>query len=143
MTEQVLKKRIFFFMLLSKIFVICFVIIISQLGGLSHSETPGALSALIPLFSVYITVMVNEYIKNRYNTKPEKKIKLKPTFVKLTYIVFPVYVITIIGLLLIKLEGTISFQQFQTYLTTIETGLGVYIGQIVFGLFKQKDEAQP
>lgn len=138
MTEQVLKKRIFIFMLIAKALVLLFVVFHWETGGFDKTQTAAAITLIIPLFSVYATVMANEYIKNRYQTKREKGIKLTSTFTTLTYIVFPVYVLSIIGLVQMKATGTFSFSEFQTFLTTIETGLGVYVGQIVFGLFKKE-----
>lgn len=142
MTEQKLKSRIFFFMILSKVFVVFIVLFHWQTGGYSLSETLATIALILPLFTVYLTAMVKDTLANPYVDKRKKSKQIKGSITFLTYVIFPLYTLAIIYFISLKPQpGPFHFEHLQAAIAGIETGFGIYIGQIVFALFRKEDSA--
>ena len=140
MTEQKLKSRIFFFMIFSKVFVISIVLFHWRTGGYSLSETVATITLILPLFTVYLTAIVKDALANPYVDKRKKSKELKGSIVFLTYLIFPLYMLIIVYLINLKPQpGPFQFEHLQAAIAGIEAGFGIYIGQIVFALFKKED----
>jgi len=137
-SEQKLKKRIFWFMLISKIIVVLFITFHWATGGFSKTEAFAAIMTILPLFTVYTTVMVKDYTKNRYHEQSVEDKKMTSTFSAFTYFIFPAYLLIILYVITLKPKGEMAFTDLQTTTAIIETAFGVYIGQIVFALFKKE-----
>ena len=138
MGTQNLKNRIFYFVLTSKVFVIFMIMFHWNTGGFSTSETISTISLIIPMFSVYMTVMINDYLKQQ-NAEKWQKIELSRPLRVMTYIVFPLYVIAIVYVINLKPRGILSFADLGAWLAGIESCFGIYIGQIVFSLFRKEN----
>ncbi|MFK7947907.1 MAG: hypothetical protein AB8G11_09970 [Saprospiraceae bacterium] len=143
MTIVKIKRRILSFMLLSKVLVILTILFHWQTGGYSTSEMLATITLIIPLFTVYITVIIKDTMENPYRNDavetPEKKVK--KSLVNLTYIIFPIYIVMILYIISLKPQpGSFTFANLQTSIAIIESGLGVYIGQIIFTLFDKDTE---
>lgn len=140
MTEQKLKSRIFFFMMVSKIITVILVLFHWQTGGYSLAEALATIALILPLFTVYLTAMVKDTLTNPYVDTKRKSKEIKGSIVVLTYLIFPLYTLAIFYLINLKPQpGPFSFENLQAALAGIETGFGIYIGQIVFALFKKED----
>lgn len=140
MTEQKLKSRIFFFMMVSKIITVLLVLFHWQTGGYSLAEALATITLILPLFTVYLTAMVKDTLTNPYVDTKRKSKEIKGSIVVLTYLIFPLYTLAIFYLINLKPQpGPFSFENLQAALAGIETGFGIYIGQIVFALFKKEE----
>lgn len=140
MKEAKLKKRIFYFLLFAKLITILFILAEWQLYVFTKAEMFGTLTLVLPLFTVYTTLMFKEFVQNRYvDEEKQADKKLTSTFRTAAFVVLPIYVIMIIGVIYGKAAHVFKFEEMQTVLGLVESGFGVYVGQIIFALFK-KDE---
>ena len=128
-------------MLISKITVILFILFHWRTGGYSMSEMIATIALIVPLFTVYLTVIIKDTVKNPYQaeTSDPKPRKIKSSIVTLTYLIFPLYLLVILYLISLKPRpGAFTFENLQTAVAAIESIFGIYIGQIVFTLFKKE-----
>ena len=127
-------------MILSKVLVVFLVLFHWQTGGYSLSETVATIALILPLFTVYLTAMVKDTLSNPYKETKRRSKELKGSIVFLTYLIFPLYTLVIIYLIGLKPQpGPFNFEHLQAAIAGIETGFGIYIGQIVFALFKKEE----
>lgn len=137
MTDQRLKTHIFIFMILAKIVAIFLVLFHWRTGGYSQAEAMATIAIVIPLFTVYLTVMVKDALKNPYVDQRKKGKTIKTSIVFLTYLIFPLYIMAILYFINLKPQpGPFSFENLQTAIAGVESGFGIYIGQIVLTLYK-------
>ncbi len=133
--------------MLSKFITLFFIFINSYLvagGGLTIAETNSAFTLIIPLFTVYLSVifkdiMSNPYVDNEKKVKVKKRKKVKGSIKLFTYLLLPLYVASIIYIINRTTAGDFDISQMQWALGSVEGILGIYIGQIIFALFKKEE----
>ena len=140
MKEITLKRQLLYFMLFAKLAIIAYIWLNKNSGGLSSEQAIGAITLITPLFAVYLGIMYKELAKTKLKNPVGRPSTIPKSFRNLTFITVFVYVIAIISVVTLKASGTFSYNQFQTMLTAVESGFGVYVGQIIFSLFKNKDD---
>ncbi len=137
MNESKFKTRLTWYILISKILVILYILFEYSVKGYDIEQTMSLISLIIPLFAVYLTAMIKDFSENRYVETEKKKEKLvKKSFVYLSNFLFLLYPLSIIFIIYEGAEMA-SFKFTQSGLAIIETGLGAYIGQIVFSMFRK------
>jgi hypothetical protein len=141
MTESKFKKRIMTFMILSKLFIMLEILFYTYNGGFSKGEALSVISFILPLFMVYITAMVKNtasepYIEVKQAKGKNMERKIKPNFKTMTYLIFPIYLLAIFLIIRAKPMQFFTITDMQAAIGIVESGLGVYIGIIVFSLFK-------
>ena len=143
MREAKLKKRTFYSLLIGKIITIVFILLGWQSYVFTKMEMFGTLTIVLPLFTVYTTVMLKEFAQNKYVKEEEQTSeKLNPIFRKLPYwIVF--YTIAIIVVLYTKAIHFFKYEEMKIALGSIESGFGIYLGTIIFELFKKEEKNNP
>ncbi len=137
MKESKFKSRLTWYILVAKIVVILYIFFEYAVKGYTGEQTIALISLIIPLFAVYLAAMIKDASENRY-VEAEKVVDktVKPSFVKLSNFLFVLYPVAII--IVIYAGGEMaSFTFTQSGITIIESGLGAYIGQIVFSMFKK------
>jgi len=141
MKEIKLKKQIMYIMMFSKLLIIAYIWINRNSGGFTTDQALAAITLITPLFAVYIGVMYREMAQLR-STESEnmETAMISKSYRNLSYVTLTVYVFAIVTMVTLKAAGTFSFNQFQTTLTAVESGFGVYVGQIIFSLFKKQEE---
>ena len=142
MTEKKLKRHILIFMFISKILVVLLILFHWDTHGFSQSEAVATFALVLPLFTVYLTAMIKDAITNPYkesSDNSEQNRTVKSSFITLTYISFPLYLIVILYVITLKPRGIFVFSDLQTAIAGVESIFGVYIGQIVFSLFKKEE----
>lgn len=143
MKESIIKNIILVFMLSAKIFTVLFIIHHYDTDGLTKDETYSAITLILPLFTVYLTVIIKDLLSNPYRRTESKKEKTKPVKrVKtaipiMTFLVFPAYFIAIIVSIIQTAKGNFTGEELQKSIGIIESAFGVYIGLIIFALFKE------
>ncbi|MCK5535711.1 MAG: hypothetical protein KAI79_02735 [Bacteroidales bacterium] len=140
MRESKFKSRLTWYILTAKIAVVLYILFEYSVKGYSGEQTVSLISLIIPLFAVYLTAMIKDASGNRY-VETEEKVEdklVKKSFVRLSNFLFIIYPLAII--LIIYIGGQMaSFKFSQSGITIVESGLGAYIGQIVFSMFKKAD----
>ncbi len=143
MSENKLKKKIFWFFFFAKLFTVLFIIDGWQLGAFEKEEMFSLLTIVLPLFTVYTSVMFDEIVKKRYvDAEKTADRKLQSTFKNLVYVALPIYVLAILGIILLGAKIEFLFKEIQTALVILESGLGIYIGRIIFALFKKEEKSE-
>ena len=139
--ERAFKRRVFWFLLSAKLFIVLYILYHWSTGGLPKAEMASVIMLLVPVFTAYTTVMVNDIVKARHETgSPETARRVNSTFTTLTYVVFPLYVFILAAVIQQRVSGNIeNLEGLSTTLSFVESAFGVYVGQIVFSLFKKGD----
>jgi len=145
MKETKLKNVILILMLLAKFLTLGVVLFHHFTNGFEgKSEALSIIVLILPLFTVYLTVMLKDIFSNPYKTKEKKEIEktkiVKASISILTFIVFPIYFIAIFISINLRASGELSFIELQQIIALIETIFGVYVGQIIFTLFKKEEK---
>ena len=140
MKEITLKRQLLYLMLFAKLIVIAYIWLNKNSGGLSSEQAIGAITLITPLFAVYLGVMYKELAKTKLKNSVGRPGSVPKSFRNLTFVTLFVYIAAIITVVTLKASGTFSYNQFQTMLTAVESGFGVYVGQIIFSLFKKGDD---
>jgi len=139
MTEQLLKKRIFIFLLISKLLIILLIWFHYRTGGYSLSEALATIGLILPMFTVYLTAIIKDALKDPYKkAEAAENQRVVSSIVRtMTYAIFPLYTLLFMWVIGLKPQsGSFTFENLQTALSAIESGFGVYVGLIVFSLFK-------
>jgi hypothetical protein len=143
--ESQLKSRLLFLMLGVKLLVIAWLFTLWESGGFTTEQFSGTLGLLIPVFTTYIGVMIREVIEQSKTPAPKPTDEPAPdpptrsrTFQWLAFGVLVVYGIALLLIIGLRPRGLLSYAQMNTFLTLLEAGFGIYVGRIVFSLFKEK-----
>jgi len=141
MKEARLKKITYYFFLAAKLITVLMILISWGPDGFSSDQMTGTLTLVLPLFTVYTSLMFKQTVQNRYVS--EEKIvskKLTSTFRTTTFFVLFIYVLLINVIIYAGgLGNLLSFQKMQTVIGLVEAGFGVYVGQIILALFKKEE----
>ncbi len=141
MKESIVKNIILVFMLIGKIAVLGWIMIHYSTHGLTKSETFSAISLVIPVFAVYLTVMVKDALATMYIDKRKKtERKVKYSILIIALIIFPLYVLLIMGAIGQTARGNFEEVDLQKAIGIIESAFGIYIGQLITTLFRAGDQ---
>ena len=138
MTEAVLKRWVFMMLFVGKLALVYWVLIHWSSGGFSKGQAFSIIGYLVPLFVAYLSAIIGEYVRNPHQEVGQIKVVQK-TLVWISFSIIPLYVLafwTVIGW---GASGTIEKEEMTTWMTIVESGLGVYVGTIVFELFKPRN----
>ena len=129
-------------MLTAKLLIIGLILFHYATQGLEKNETYSMISLILPLFMVYLTIIIKDLVSNPYKTNDskEKPVVVKGSITAITFIIFPIYFIALAYCINQTAKGEMQSDDLQKVLGLIESAFGVYIGQIIFTLFKKKDE---
>jgi len=142
MKEKTLKNIILFLMLTAKLLIIGLILFHYATQGLEKNETYSIITLILPLFMVYLTLIVKDLLSNPYkSTETNEKPKIvKGPITAITFIIYPIYFIALAYCINQTAKGELQGDDLQKILGFIESAFGVYIGQIIFTLFKQKEK---
>ena len=137
-TEERLKMWIGILLFTGKLSLLLWVLFHLQTGGFSKAEARYTIGFLIPLFAAYLGVIVQENVRNRFRRNGRHPL-INKSLVWLTFILIPTYILAFWMTISARAKGNIaSTEEFTTWLTIIESGLGIYVGTIVFELFNRR-----
>ena len=142
--ESKLKRNVGRLLVAGKIVSVGFLLILWDSGGFTVDQFVGTLTLLIPLFTVYTVITLRDSTKFRYvDISPEStELLVTHRFKWSAYFWLIGYALAIIFVLYLKPSGAIDYKQMSVLLTIVEVGMGVYVGEIVFALFKKMDRGQ-
>lgn len=147
MTEQRFKSWIFGIMLIGKLFMIAFIFFQMDTGGLTQEQGLSVISLLLPALSAYVGAMLADIIRRRNDLFPtgNDRKTVSKTMQRTTFVLLPLYFLLLFLLInryaigyMAQSDGEADFKTLTTWLAVIESGFGVYVGQIVYGLFREK-----
>ena len=149
MTKRHFKKRLFWFLIGSKVFLLLFLFVVIA-GGITSNEKWTAAALMIPLLAAYIRPLWKEISDDpeqaKITIRKEGKV-LKKTFVQVAHIAFVLYVIAIATVLFMFMDGSL-FQgdgsiealsadrtgSLAAALSAIESIFGLYLGPVIAAL---------
>ena len=126
-------------MITSKVLTLVYLFFLWDTGSFTNDQAIGTATLLIPLFTAYTVLMVRDATRDRF-------VRLKPTFTEMllthrfkrsTYLWLFSYTAAIALVLFMKSRGILDYSQMSGVLTLVEIGIGVYVGEVVFALFKK------
>ena len=137
--ESTLKRYVLRIMVASKVLILGFLFILWDAGGFTDDQFIGTATLLVPLFTAYTVLMVRDATKYRYvGIQPETtELLVTRRFKWMAYFTLIGYTLAIALVLYLKPPGILDYKQMSGMLTLVETGIGVYVGEIVFALFKK------
>lgn len=133
--ELTLKRRMFWLLLIGKLTVSLFAAFLWATGTFTTEQFIGLVGILMPVFAAHLTLMVQDSTKNRSILEPGDA-RVNKDFARRAYLLCLAYPALLLFLLNLRGPGTVTHVQFTALLAMAETGLGTYLGKIVFGLFK-------
>lgn len=136
--EDKLKREITFWIFFSKITIILFLLFMLD-TGLMEKRFWGIFSLTLPVFSVYVGMVLQEMVKNRYVTNKKKTYRfIKSHFRYATHIVFPIYTIAILIIISNQEKGVYDQELYDMnqWIGLVEMLLGSYMGIIITSLFE-------
>lgn len=136
-SERSLKSRLFWMLLLGKLLVLFFAFFQVDTGSaLTSKDFLTVLGVLIPMFGAYLAIMLQDDTKNRRILKPED-IRVTTAFARKAYLVVGFYPLILCLMLYLRGIGTIpSMTALTVALGLAESGWGVYVGKVIFGMFR-------
>ncbi|MCB9274806.1 MAG: hypothetical protein H6564_12255 [Lewinellaceae bacterium] len=141
--EKVLRTHILWLMFGIKGLIVLFVLTLWQSGGFTAAQFMVTLALLLPIFATYTTVMVRSSIRERYiqqyaTTALEPRVSRNFQFT--TYGVLLIYGFALFYVIDLRGRGVLGqFDYMTSLLALVELLLGVYVGQLVFSLFKKEE----
>lgn len=139
--ESTLKRCVVRIMVASKVVILGFLFILWDAGGFTDDQFIGTATLLVPLFTAYTVLMVRDATKYRYVGINPQEVEMLVThrFKWMAYFTLLGYTLAIAFVLYLKPPGILDYKQMSGMLTLVETGIGVYVGEIVFALFKKSE----
>jgi preprotein translocase subunit SecG len=101
----------------------------------------------IGVLTAYIGAMLADIIRRRNDLFPtgNDRKTVSKTLQRTTFILLPLYFLLLFLMInryaigyMAQTDGEADFKTLTTWLAIIESGFGVYVGQIVYGLFREK-----
>ena len=148
MTEQRFKSWVFVLIFVGKLFIIGFVVFQIDTGGFTHEQGLSVIALFVPALTAYIGVMLADIIRRRNDLFPtgNDRKTVSKTLQRTTFVLLPFYFLLLflminryaIGYMADSSTNESDFKALMTWLGIIESGFGVYVGQIVYGLFREK-----
>lgn len=139
LTEAKFKKRVSLLLLLIKVVVLGWLYYHWSTGGFTADQFQGTATILVPVFAALIAVVLEDYL-HQYKQGQQRPRYVSGPLIAVVYWLFPLYALALVVLIALKAKGSISFSAMNTWLALVESGLGVYVGKVVHGLFKKSGD---
>jgi hypothetical protein len=137
--EQVLKRQIFFALMVVKVYLLGYVLMLWQAGTFPLMEFLTLVGIIVPLFATYLTVIFRDIAQHRYVDSPLENRLVRRSFQWSALLILVLYVIALQTVIDLYGQGDLQeFSQLTASITAVEGGLGVYLGQMIFSLFKKE-----
>lgn len=138
MTETRFKLLVFVVMILGNIAAfICLFVLGEGAGGFSPPEASTTAAMLLSVCTAYFSVMLGEFIAQRNEAKKLLEKRVSRGFLGISLALLTFYFIVVCWL--INRRPLMEFQTFINWLTVFESGLGLFVGQIIHSLFKKEN----
>jgi len=133
-----LKWLIFYLFISAKLILIGWTLFMWETKGFLNSEVFSLFNAMLPGLVLNVSIMFRELFRSGIDGYSKRRY-VPPQLRALAWVIFPSYIAVQIFITIAKMKGDFSFEIASTAFMAVETGLGLYMGEIVEGLFKKKD----
>lgn len=147
MTEQQFKSWVLGIMLVGKLMMMAFIVFQMDTGGFTQEQGLSIIALLLPALTAYLSAMVADIIRRKNDLFPtgNDRKTISSTMKRMTFVVLPLYFFFLFLMInryaigyMVQNDNEADFKSLTTWLAIIESGFGVYVGQIVYGLFREK-----
>ena len=137
--EYLLKRQIFFALLAVKLYLVGYILMLWQAGTFPLMEFLTLIGIIVPLFASYLVAIFKDIAQHRHVDSPLDKRLVRRVFQWSAFLLLLVYVVALQTVIDLYGRGDLrEFSQLTALITAVEGGLGVYLGQIIFSLFKKE-----
>ena|SRR5215208_4747559 len=143
MTERQLKYRAGMFLILAHVFVILLVIVLFFMSGFDAGQFTTLFGIIMPMFSGYTAAIIGFLIKDRY-TMDDATQRITGTFAFLFFLFPALFALVIMAAIWAQAHNAVfrNFEEFKTFLMTLESAFAIYIGLFVYSLFQKQSVAR-
>jgi hypothetical protein len=139
--ESVLKRQIFISLVAVKVYIVGYILTLWQAGTFPLMEFLTLTGIVTTLFATYLTVIFRDIAQHRYVDSPLDNRLVRRSFQWSAFLLLGLYVIVLQIVIDLYGRGDLTeFSQLSATITGVEGGLGVYLGQLIFSLFKKEAE---
>jgi len=149
-TEARFKILIFSMIAIGKISVAAWVALHMDTGGFTREQGLAVLALLLPTFTAYVGAMLGELMSRRHEALPNAadRLPVRRSVRNIAFIALPLYFLLLISLIgrytagHWEKNGESDFAALTAWLAIVEGSFGVYVGQVVQGVFGRMSNAQ-
>jgi hypothetical protein len=105
--------------------------------GFQNAEAFSLFNALLPGFILNASIMFRSLFQTGVAGNVQRRY-VPLQFRNLIWLIFPSYIALQIFITIKKVQGDLPFEMATVAFLAVETGLGVFMGEMVDGLFKKK-----
>lgn len=143
------KRQLTVWLLLGKLLLFLYIFTIWQSGGLTFDGFLGTIGIVFPIFATYLSTAYLDLLKNRHEHSSNQHLRINRSIQWTAYGIFTLYYLAIATVLYLNTIGEIpdpgkggevgipTYKNLYALLTLTESIIGVYIGQLIFTLFKK------
>ena len=95
---------------------------------------------MTPVFATYLSIALKDLIDQQGAIGLQSNQMLSNGFRWVTFIVFGIYALLLFIIIGLKPQGVLAFEELQNWLAGVESGFGIYIGQIIYALFRKSNK---
>jgi len=142
MTERKLKYVSGLFLIFTHLFIMGEIIVMRFLNGFDGPEFSTIFGIIIPMFSGYTAAIIAFFIKDRHNFKDTTS-RVNAIYVSL-FLLLPFIFSSIVAIaiwLQAHNQAFENFEDFKSFVMTIESAFAIYVGMFVYSLFQKQTES--
>lgn len=149
-SEQSLKRQVLFLLAVGKVFLFLYIFTLWQSGGLTFEGFLGTMGIVFPVFATYLSMAYQDMLLHRHDYKASDKLRASRAVQLSAFFFFALYYLAIFIVLYLNTVGDIpdpgkqgdsgvpSYKNLFAMLALVESFIGVYIGKLIFSLFKKE-----
>lgn len=149
-SEQRLKRQVLFLLAVGKVLLFLYIFTLWQSGGLTFEGFLGTMGIVFPVFATYLSMAYQDMLLNRHHYKASNKLRVSRAVQWSAFFFFGLYYVAIFLVLYLNTIGAIpdpgkqaeagipSYKNLFAMLALVESFIGVYIGKLIFSLFKKE-----
>jgi hypothetical protein len=139
-SEHRFKNQVLYLLLSAKMVLVIWLFTLWESGAFTNEQFISVIGIIVPVFATYLTLVVKDATQHRHTDAPQDNRLVKRSFQMTAYWLIGTYTFVLLLVINLRGQGILNqFGQMTAMLSTVESGLGVYIGQIVFALFKKEE----
>lgn len=146
LTEARFKVLIFSIIAIGKLAVATWVAIHMDTGGFAREQGLAVLALLLPTFTAYVGAMLGDLMGRRHDALPSAtdRLPVRRSVRNIAFTALPLYFVLLISLIgrytagHWEKNGESDFGALVAWLAIVEGSFGVYVGQVVQGVFGRK-----
>ena len=149
-SERRLKRQVLWLLAAGKTVLFIYIFTIWQSGGLTFEGFLGTMGIVFPVFAAYLSMAYQDMLLNRHEQKSSDRLRVNRSVQFSAFFFFALYYLAIFTVLYLNTVGAIpdsgkqaeggapSYKNLFAMLALVESFIGVYIGKLVFSLFKKE-----